>query len=197
MQRNNITDLVISSHNKNKISEYQILLNNLNIQLYSALQLDIPEPKETGTTFEENALIKAKIAGDTIDKLSLGEDSGLVINALDGFPGIRSGRWANEAGGYSLAFKKLEFLLENKPLDASFQIVIALYCPRKKDSKIFRSRLDGFLKFLPEGNEGFGYDPIFVPKGYHKSISKLGQSVKRKLSHRAKCCKLLKKYLFE
>lgn len=197
MKQSNTTNLVISSHNKNKISEYNILLNDLNIELYSALQLGIEEPEETGSSFEENALIKAKISGDATGKLSIGEDSGLLINSLEGFPGIRSGRWAKEVGGYKLAFKELESLLENKPLDAYFQIVIALYCPNQKDSKIFQSRLDGFLKFPPKGNQGFGYDPIFVPKGYNKSLSELGQDVKRTLSHRAKCCKLLKDYLCE
>lgn len=188
--------LLIASHNAGKLQEYGRYFSALPVKVLSATDVQVPEPEETGTTFEENALLKAKHAADHSQILALGDDGGLVIDALEGFPGLRSGRWAKEVGGFEAAFKELEERLKGRPSKASFQCVVSLYCPKSKESKSFQGRVDGHLSFPPEGERLFGYDPIFVPEGHTRPLAALGLEVKMKISHRAHCMTQVRSFLF-
>lgn len=187
------TELVIATHNPFKIKEYKSLFSDSSINIRTAIGLG--EPEENGKTFTENAYIKAKNGADYTEKLSLGEDSGLVINALDNFPGIRTGRWAKDLGSYRKAFESLKEKLNGLPTNASFQCSIVLFCPKQGQVQEFSESVSGSLDFSFIDGKGFGYDPIFVPEGYDKPFSQLDPSIKNKISHRAKCCAKLLQFL--
>lgn len=190
-----LKDLIIASHNKNKLKEYEGVFEPYGFRVHTAITLNIPEPEETGLTFEENAILKAKHAGHSSGMLALGDDGGVVIPALGGHPGLRSGRWAKEQGGFSQAFIALEKMLEGKSKEASFQIVLALYDPMVDTVRTFPGECKGHLTFPPRGYNGMGYDPILIPEGYTKTLGELGIEGKQRLSHRAKALELLKKVL--
>ena len=188
-------ELVIATHNNCKINEYKKLFSNTPFSIKTAIELGVPEPEETGKTFSENAYIKAKNAADHTGILSLGEDSGLVIDSLGNFPGIISGRWAKELGSYRKAFEELKKKLDGLPLYASFQCSIVLFCPKKVQTTEFFEVVKGILDFSSIDAQGFGYDPIFVPEGHDKTFADLEISVKNKISHRGKCCSKLLQFL--
>lgn len=176
--------LVMASHNQGKIKEYQDFFQPLGVTMLSAKALDLPEPEETGTTFQENACIKAQILGDATGELTLSDDGGLVIPSLGGHPGVLSRRWAEEVGGFVKAFQHLESLLRDKSPKAFYELAIGLYDPHEKKVTCFQGTCWGHLAFPPQGQQGFGYDPIFVPQGYQESFASLGIEIKEKISHR-------------
>jgi XTP/dITP diphosphohydrolase len=188
-------ELVIATHNIAKINEYKSLFYNTPVILKTAIELGVSEPEENGKTFAENAYIKAENAANKTGILSLGEDSGLTIKALNGFPGVITGRWAKDIGGYKKAFKELAKKLDGLSKNASFQCTIVLICPKQGQIHEFSESVDGILDFSFINGEGFGYDPIFVPEGYNKTFAQLTMTTKNQISHRGKCCRKLLQFL--
>lgn len=179
--------IVVASHNQGKIKEIEAMLTPLNIQVFSANSLDLPDVEETGTTFEENARLKA----DTLAKISglpcLADDSGLCVTALDNRPGVYSARYAPDRN-FDLAMQMLIGELKAAKTDdwsAHFMCVLALAIPGE-ETKIFEGRVDG--KIIPErsGNNGFGFDPIFAPDSFDKTFANFTKEEKAKISHRGR-----------
>jgi len=180
-----IQTLVLASHNKGKLKEFEGLLKGLVGEVKSAADLRLIEPAETGTTFLENATIKALAAMQVSGLPSLSDDSGLSVNALNGEPGVYSADWA----GHPRDFQKAMTLVHEKMGDASdrsayFTSVLVLAYP---DGRVmsFEGRVDGKLVWPPRGVEGFGYDPMFVPDGYDKTFGEMTNEEKQAISHRA------------
>jgi XTP/dITP diphosphohydrolase len=183
--------LVIATHNKGKLWEFQQLLNPLGIEALAAGDFGIPEPEETGDTFEANAQLKAVISAFATNQPALGDDSGIAVEALDGAPGIYSARWAGEPRDFSMAMRRLEDELQEKKAitpeqrRAAFICVLCLASP-VGSVQFFEGRVDGHLVWPPRGMNGFGYDPMFVPDGYDKTFGEMEPAQKYELSHRAK-----------
>jgi len=180
--------LVIASHNSGKVKEIGELIAPLNIKAISATDADISEPEETGNTFAANATLKAEHAATSSKLPSLADDSGLVIPAIGGAPGIYSARWAGPNKDFATAFNRIQHELGNKSADAYFICVLAL-CLYEKDhwkTHLFEGRIGGTLTFPPRGNKGFGYDPIFIPEGYDITFAEFDPIFKNNISHRAR-----------
>lgn len=190
--------LLLASHNQGKIKELQALLQDSNIEIISAQKFNLIEPAETGTTFVENAIIKAEYYGKATNMLALADDSGLSIDALDGFPGVISADIAGELRDYPQAFAILENMLKEKGLESSHACFVCILVLRYPDGKLetFEGKVHGKVKF-PATGEGFGYNPIFVPDGYDKTFAELGTEEKNKISHRAIALEKLLKYIEE
>lgn len=187
--------LVIATHNGGKLKEIAALLAPYGLECISAGKLGLPEPAETGTTFTENALIKARAAAEAAGLPALADDSGLAVEALDGRPGVYTADWAErqtfegEAGrDWFLAMGKVEGLLAGKgpetPRNASFHCVLALAWPEGEHA-VYEGRVDGALTWPPRGKLGFGYDPVFVPRGCAETFAELDPAEKHRISHRA------------
>ncbi|MGB0934556.1 MAG: non-canonical purine NTP pyrophosphatase [Alphaproteobacteria bacterium] len=174
--------LVLASHNDHKIAEMKLLLAPLDLEVLSVKELEISTVEETGNTFEDNAAIKAEHGFAETNMPTLADDSGLVIPALGGMPGVDTNPWAMEQGGYPQAFAKLEELLQGKDHACYFICMMALKLPGQ-DVQFYEGRIDGHLSFPPRGKVGFGYDPIFVPEGYDQTYAELSETSKIKLAH--------------
>jgi len=194
--RKEITEILIASGNKGKLVEIAELLETVNIKAISAADFDLEEPEETGISFEENSIIKAKYYGDKTGLISLADDSGLCIDLLDGKPGIHSARLAIDEKGnknFDLAFQRIEQELIAKNINLKSQIIrahficnLTIHFPQTKKTKSFEGRVDGKLTFPPKGNKGFGYDPIFIADGFDKTFGEISAQDKEKISHRSK-----------
>lgn len=187
--------LVIATHNAGKLKEISALLEPHGMKCLSAGSLGLPEPPETGTTFVENALIKARAAAEASGIVSLADDSGLSVTALDGRPGVYTADWAERqwfegsAGrDWYMAMGKVEGMLCEKgldtPRDAWFSCVLAIAWP-DGESAVYEGRIDGSLTWPPRGTMGFGYDPVFVPAGRDQTFAELDPAEKHAMSHRA------------
>jgi len=195
--------LVIASHNEGKVREIRELLGPYGVEPVSAAELDLPEPDEIGTTFIDNADLKARAAADLSGLPALADDSGLCVEALGDRPGIFSARWAiadphvdpmagpGEVTGdrdFNLAMRKVQDELEALGPEASrnahFICALALCWP-DGHSEWFEGRVDGTLTFPPRGTNGFGYDPIFVPSGGTQTFGEMDPAAKHAISHRA------------
>ena len=177
--------LVIASHNKGKVREIAELLAPFGVEILSAADLGLPEPVETGATFRENAEIKARAAAKAGGLPALADDSGLVVPALAGAPGIRSARWAGPGRDFRIAMERVERELAGKTdRRAHFVCALALAWP---DGHLdcFEGRVDGTLVWPPRGSRGFGYDPIFVPDGHAETFGEMDPEKKHAISHRA------------
>lgn len=178
--------LVVASHNKGKVREIADLLKAFDFDVVSAGDLNLPEPEETGSTFAENALLKAHAAAKASGFAALADDSGLCVNALNGEPGIYSARWAGPTKDFSIAMKEVEDRLGDAPdRSAYFICVLALAWPDGR-AEIFEGRVDGTLTFPARGEKGFGYDPIFVPDSFENTFAEMEPESKKAISHRAK-----------
>jgi len=188
-QRFNKKKLVIASHNPGKVREISALLSLCNIEVISAAALGLAEPAEDGTTFIENANIKAAAAADASYLPALADDSGLVVPALDGKPGIHSARWAGPDKNFKLAMTKVWDKLANRDPAAYFICALSICWPQKKRKaghiKTFEGRVDGKLVWPPRGERGFGYDPMFIPKGFNITFGEFKPADKHAISHRA------------
>src|SRR5258705_10819199 len=161
--------LVIASHNQGKVEEISALLMPLRIAALSAGSLGIPEPEETGDSFEANAALKARAAAEASGLPALADDSGLVVPALGGAPGIYSARWAGPTKDFRVAMERVQRELGDKSRQAHFVAVLALAWPPNQhwgEIATFRGEVHGRLTWPPRGERGFGYDPIFVPDGH-------------------------------
>ena len=187
--------LVIATHNAGKLKEIQALLAPYGIECLSAGALGLPEPAETGTTFIENALIKAQAAAQASQIPALADDSGLCVDALGGAPGVYTADWAEAdvfEGGprrdWYMAMGKVEGKLAelgpDTPRDCHFACVLAIAWP-DGGHVVYEGRAAGTLTWPPRGKLGFGYDPVFVPVGDTRTFAELDPAEKHEISHRA------------
>jgi XTP/dITP diphosphohydrolase len=177
--------LVIATHNPGKLREIADLIGPFGVTALSAGTLGLPEPEETGATFEANAALKAHAAADGAGLPALADDSGLVVPALAGDPGVYSARWAGPDKDFMTAMRRVEDALAGKAdRRASFVAVLALAWP-DGHLESFRGEVHGALVWPPRGTLGFGYDPIFLPAGRDLTFGEMDQSEKHRVSHRA------------
>ena len=187
--------LVVATHNAGKLKEIQALLAPYGIECLSAGALGLPEPAETGTTFIENALIKAQTAAQASQIPALADDSGLCVDALGGAPGVYTADWAEAdvfEGGprrdWYMAMGKVEGKLAelgpDTPRDCHFVCVLAIAWP-DGEHVVYEGRAAGTLTWPPRGKLGFGYDPVFVPVGDTRTFAELDPAEKHEISHRA------------
>jgi len=177
--------LVIATHNKGKLAEIDDLLRPFHIDVVGAGTLGLPEPEETGASFEANARLKASAAADASGLPALADDSGLVVPALGGEPGIYSARWAGPRRDFSIAMRTVEDRLQGKSdRSAHFVAALALAWP-DGHAEVFRGEAHGVLIWPPRGTKGFGYDPMFLPDGYDRTFGELDPAEKHRISHRA------------
>lgn len=192
--------LVIASHNEGKVAEIGQMLAPFSMQVISAAALSLPEPEETGSSFAENAALKACAAAVAAREWALADDSGLCVEALGDAPGIYSARWA-EGKDFAAAFERIERELRachaTAPHKAYFMCVLCLASPDGV-TQFFEGRVDGTLTFPPRGVQGFGYDPIFVPAnstGDPRSFAEITPAEKNSLSHRWRAFQKFSYYL--
>jgi XTP/dITP diphosphohydrolase len=190
--------LVIATHNAGKLAEMRELLAPHGIDAVSAGELGLAEPEETGTTFRANAAIKADAAANAAQLPAFADDSGIVIDALDGAPGIYSARWAGESKDFGAAMARIERLLQERgatePAQRRAHFVSAL-CVTWPDGhrEEVEARVDGAIVWPPRGSAGFGYDPFFLPDGHDRTFGEMTSLEKHGLpphgmglSHRAR-----------
>ena len=188
MKLENGATLIVASHNPGKVREIKELLAPLGIATKGAGELGLPEPEETGTTFAENAALKARAAAAASGLPALADDSGLSVEALGGAPGIYSARWAGPAKDFSVAMARIERELNEKgdaAHTAKFVCALALALPSGQ-CEIYEGEVQGQLVFPPRGARGFGYDPIFVADGMEKTFAEIEPAEKHAISHRAR-----------
>ncbi len=186
-----LKELVIASHNSGKISEIKNILAPYKVKIYSADDLNLPDVEETGQSFAENAALKAEVLSSISGKPCLADDSGLCVDALNGRPGIYSARYAPHRD-FNLAITKLlQELKASSSTDwsAHFSCVIALKIP-DNPTRFYEGRVNGIITPNPHGNNGFGYDPVFIPDGFNKTFAELTTEEKSAISHRGKALKL-------
>jgi XTP/dITP diphosphohydrolase len=176
--------LIIASHNEGKVLEISALLVPFAIEAVSAASLGIPEPEETGDSFEANAALKARASAEASGLPALADDSGLVVPALGGAPGIYSARWAGAAKDFRQAMERVHRELGDRDRTARFVAVLALCWP-DKHMEFLRGEVAGALVWPPRGERGFGYDPMFVPEGGVETFGEMEPAKKHKISHRA------------
>ena len=179
--------LVIASHNEGKIKEIKSLLEPLKISVLSARDLDIIEPDENGSSFNENALIKSSFVSKKSGLPSLSDDSGICFPDLNSFPGIYSARWAGKNKNFSLAMMKVYYGLKkvkNPTKNCFFVCSLSLAWPDGYDVTV-SGKVDGTFSWPPKGEKGFGYDPIFRPLGHNLTFAEMEPNFKHSISHRS------------
>jgi len=178
--------LVIASHNPGKVREIGELMDLFGVRVVSAGELGLPEPEETGETFVENAVLKARAAAQAAGLPALADDSGLSVHALGGAPGIYSARWAGPEGDFNLAMERVyDVLGDSLDRTAHFSCALALAWP-DGHVEAFEGRVDGAIVWPPRGDKGFGYDPIFMPQGHDTTFGEMDPDQKHGMSHRAR-----------
>ena len=198
MLKKKITKLLIGTNNKGKLKEIKDLLPN-NLKIYSPQNFNIKSPTENGKTFEENSLIKARYFSKKSKMLSLSDDSGLEVDILEKNPGIYSARWGGKKGDFKKAmnrvFKELDKKDKNwkkKKITARFICALTVYDSNKKLISSI-GKIEGSISPVMKGKNGFGYDPIFIPKGKKITFGEMKSSEKYKIDHRFKAFKKIKK----
>lgn len=187
--------VVIATHNAGKLKEIGALVEPYGIKCLSAGSLGLPEPAETGTTFVQNAVIKARAAAQGSGLPALADDSGLSVDALHGRPGVYTADWAERqwfegqpGRDWHLAMGKVEGLLQAQGADtsraASFHCILALAWPDGEEA-VYEGRVAGTLVWPPRGDKGFGYDPMFVADGFDQTFGEIDPAEKHRVSHRA------------
>ncbi len=193
--------LVLATRNQGKVREIGEILSDQNeIELLSLRNYpEAPDVVEDGKTYEENAIKKASALAEYTGHLTIGDDSGLAVDALDGAPGVHSARYAGENASDQDRIDKLLDALQNVPDDrrsGRFICAVAIAEPLAQ-VQVVRGICEGRIIQVPRGKSGFGYDPVFVPTGYNKTFAELGDAVKNQISHRAKALGKAKKLLSE
>ena len=190
--------LVAATHNPGKAREIAALLDG-NYAVVTAGELGLPEPDETESTFVGNAVLKARHAADALGEVSLADDSGMSVAALDGAPGIYSARWAGPDKDFAMAMRQVEARIEeagSRDDRAWFTSALAVAWPGGPVVAV-EGRVDGRLTFPPRGDRGFGYDPIFIPDGRAETFGEMDPALKDRLSHRALAFAKLKAALID
>ena len=190
--------LVVATHNLGKAVEIDALLDG-HYAVVTAASLNLPEPDETESTFVGNALLKARHAADLSGEVALADDSGLSVAALDGAPGIFSARWAGPDKDFAFAMRRVEERLEETGLPdrrAWFTSALAVAWPHGP-AVVVEGRVEGQLTFPPRGDQGFGYDPIFIADGQTLTFGELDPALKDSISHRAMAFAKLKACLID
>jgi XTP/dITP diphosphohydrolase len=190
--------LVAATHNAGKAREIDALLDG-HYTVVTAGELNLPEPAETETTFVGNAMLKARHAAQFSGEVSLADDSGLSVAALDGAPGIFSARWGGPERDFVSAMKKIETRLEelgSSDRSAWFTSALAVAWP-DGPCVVVEGRVDGVVTFPPRGDRGFGYDPIFIPEGYDQTFGEMDPVMKESMSHRTRAFAMLKAALID
>jgi len=173
--------IVVASHNAGKLAEFADLLAPFGLEAKSAKEFGLPEPEETGTTFEQNAYIKAHAAAVATGLPAMSDDSGLVVDALDGAPGVYTADWATKPDGsrdFMMAMQRTEDALrkagatEPAQRTGRFVAVICLCFP-DGEAEYFRGEAEGTLVWPPRGTSGFGYDPVFLPTGHARTFGEM------------------------
>jgi XTP/dITP diphosphohydrolase len=192
--------LVLATHNAGKLKEFQELLSGFGLDIVSAAQLGLPEPDETGTTFVENARIKAHAAASAANCIALADDSGLSVDALDGKPGVYTANWAETPNGrdFGVGMRRVEDALQaagaQGPGDrhGAFNATLCLAHPDGRD-QLYVGKVEGTIVWPPRGEQGHGFDPVFMPQGYDITFGEMPPEMKHSwapgkvgLSHRAK-----------
>lgn len=186
-----IEKLVLATHNPAKVQEIGDLLRPLRIDVVSSAELELVEPEETGTTFSENAALKALLAAQSTGLPALADDSGLHVYGLNGQPGIYSARWAGSEKDFQAAMQRVHDMLgDNLDRSAAFICTLALASP-EGECEIFEGRIEGNLVWPPRGTGGFGYDPMFQPVGESRTFGEMSPAEKKAISHRSHAFGLL------
>jgi XTP/dITP diphosphohydrolase len=185
-------EIVIASHNPGKVREINILLNDIGIKAYPISLFSDIEPIENGSSFAENALIKARNAKQLSNKTSLADDSGLCVDALDGAPGIYSARWAGLEKDFGRAMSLIEEKLHGIGNKKAYFICALAIVNEKNEEYVFEGKINGTLTFPQKGKMGFGYDPIFIPENHAVTFGEMAPNEKDLISHRSIAFKKLK-----
>ena len=189
--------LVVASHNPGKVEEIADLVAPFGVETVSAGRLALPEPEETGDSFETNAALKAHAAAAASGLPALADDSGLAVDALGGAPGVFSARWAGPKRDFAMAMQRVERQLgPDADRHAHFISVLSLAWP---DGHVesFEGQVRGQLVWPPRGDRGFGYDPIFLPEGRSVTFGEMDPAGKHDISHRAVAFRQLVAACFE
>ncbi|MEO0072608.1 MAG: XTP/dITP diphosphatase [candidate division WOR-3 bacterium] len=193
--------LILATQNVHKVREIKEILKNLDWELIPLSEL-LPnfDIIEDGQSYEENATKKAESVARYFNQIALAEDSGLEVDALAGAPGIFSARFAGEPVNYENNIKKLLELLKEAPDEkrtARFRCVCAVAIPMKSTFQVelFEGICEGQIALRARGNQGFGYDPVFIPQGYHKTFAELDPAEKNQISHRARALRQVEIFL--
>ena len=195
-----ISKLLIGTNNKGKYKEIKDLLPKY-IKTYSTEEFKLKSPKEDGLTFEENSIIKSKHFSKKTKLICLADDSGLEIDLLNKAPGIYSARWGGKNGDFKKAIKrvyrnlfKIDKNWQSKKVKARFICALSIYNLDKKITSV-QGKVEGFISNVPKGKNGFGYDPIFIPKNKIKTFGEMKSSEKYKIDHRFDAFNKIKKFL--
>jgi len=195
-----ISKLLIGTNNKGKYKEIKDLLPEY-IKTYSTKEFKLKSPKEDGLTFEDNSIIKSKYFSKKTKLICLADDSGLEIDLLNKAPGIYSARWGGKNGDFKKAIKRVYRNLykvdkdwQSKKVKARFICALSIYNLDKKIASV-RGKIEGFISKEPKGKNGFGYDPIFIPRNKIKTFGEMKSSEKYKMDHRFDAFKKIKKFL--
>jgi XTP/dITP diphosphohydrolase len=194
-----ITKILVGTNNTGKLKEIRDLLPK-NLEIYSASDFKIKSPTENGKTFEENSLIKAKYFSKKSKMICLSDDSGLEIDVLGGAPGIYSARWGGKNGDFAKAMKRVFKELDKKnknwktmKIKARFICALTIYGPNQKAINSI-GKIEGHISPSKKGENGFGYDPIFIPKGKKITFGEMKAFQKYKIDHRFRAFKKIKKF---
>ena len=200
MLKKKITKLLIGTNNKGKLKEIRGLLPKY-IKIYSTSDFNLKSPKEDGLTFEENSLIKSKYFSRKTKLICLADDCGLEIDILDKNPGIYSARWSGKSGDFKKAIKKVYRELSKKDkkwnqkkIKARFVCALSICYLNKKIATAI-GKVEGYISDEAKGKNGFGYDPIFIPKNKIKTFAEMKSLEKYKIDHRFKAFTKIKKFL--
>jgi XTP/dITP diphosphohydrolase len=195
-----ISKLLIGTNNKGKYKEIKDLLPKY-IKTYSTKEFKLKSPKEDGLTFEDNSIIKSKYFSKKTKLICLADDSGLEIDLLNKAPGIYSARWGGKNGDFKKAIKRVYRNLDkvdkdwqSKKVKARFICALSIFNLDKKIASV-QGKIEGFISKEPKGKNGFGYDPIFIPKNKIKTFGEMKSSEKYKMDHRFDAFKKIKKFL--
>ena len=199
MSKKKILEIVIGSNNQGKLKEIKDLLPN-NVKIFSPNDFNLKSPKENGKTFLENSLIKAKYFSKKIGKICLADDSGLEIDILNKAPGIYSARWGGKKKNFNVEIKKVFKELgkvnqkwRTKKIKARFICALSIYWPNNKSISVL-GKIEGHISKIKLGNNGFGYDPIFIPSNNRLTFAQMKPSEKYKIDHRFKAFNRIKKF---
>ena len=200
MKKEKILNLFVGSNNQGKIKEIRDLLPK-KVQILTPKNFNLKSPNENGKTFEENSFLKAKFYSKKTKMICLADDSGLEIDSLNRLPGIYSARWGGKKSNFNLAIKRVYKELKKNDVNwykikqtARFVCALTVYWPNNKFINV-SGKVEGSISRFKKGNNGFGYDPIFIPLNNKLTFGQISKKKKYKIDHRAKAFKKIKKFL--